>query len=160
MFRITKITKITEFLTHWGWATHICVSKLTTICSENGLLPGRCQATIWTNAGILFIGPLGTNFSEILIEIHTFLFKKMHLKMSSAKWHTFCLSPNVLMYGLLCQETICNWWLPCENCQLYETCFNIMMSSYKLVQSLILRHSNWLWLRWNYYSFVKYKWVL
>ena len=32
-----------------------------------------------TNAGILFIGPLETNFSEILIEIHTFSFKKMHL---------------------------------------------------------------------------------
>ena len=33
---------------------------------------GRYQAIIWTNAGILFIGPLGTNFSEISIEIQTF----------------------------------------------------------------------------------------
>ena len=30
----------------------------------------RCQAIIWTNDGILLIGPLGTNFSEILIEIY------------------------------------------------------------------------------------------
>ena len=48
--------------------THICVSKLTIIGSNNGLSPGRRQAIIWTNAGILLIGPLGTNFSEILIE--------------------------------------------------------------------------------------------
>ena len=58
-------------LTHWGRVTHICVSKLTTIGSDNGLSPGRRQAIIWTNAGILLIGPLGTNFSEILIEILT-----------------------------------------------------------------------------------------
>ena len=37
--------------------------------SDNGLSPGWRQAIIWTNAGILLIGPLGTNFSEILIEI-------------------------------------------------------------------------------------------
>ena len=76
--------------------THICVSKLTTIGSDNGLSPGRCQAIIWINAGILFIGPLGTNFSEIYIEILTFLFKKMHLKVSSAKWRPFFLGFNVL----------------------------------------------------------------
>ena len=57
-----------------------------------------CQAIIWTNAGILLIGPLGTNFSEILIKIHTFSFNKMHLKMSSGKWRAFCLRFNVLSY--------------------------------------------------------------
>ena len=35
------------------------------------------------NAGILLIGPLETNFSEILIGSQTFSFKKMHLKMSA-----------------------------------------------------------------------------
>ena len=54
------------YLTHWGRVTHICVSKLTIIVSDNGLSPDRSQAIIWTNAGILLIGPLGTNFSEIL----------------------------------------------------------------------------------------------
>ena len=44
--------------------THICVNKLTIIGSDNGLLPGRRQAIIWTNSGILLIGPLGTNFGE------------------------------------------------------------------------------------------------
>ena len=52
--------------------THICVSKLTIIGSDNGLSPGRRQAIILTNAGILLIGPLGTNFSGILIKIQTF----------------------------------------------------------------------------------------
>ena len=82
-------------LTHWGRVTHICVSKLI-IVSDNGLSPGRRQAIIWTNAGIMLIGPLGTNFSEILIEIYTFSLKKMHLKMSSGKWRPSCLGLNVL----------------------------------------------------------------
>ena len=47
-------------LTHWGSVTHICVSTLTVIGSDNGLLPGRRQAIIWTNARILLIKPLGT----------------------------------------------------------------------------------------------------
>ena len=82
-------------LTHWGRVTHICVGNLTTIVSDNGMSPGRRQAIIWTNWGILLIGPLGTNFSEILIEIKTVSFKKMFLKVSSAKWRPFCLGINV-----------------------------------------------------------------
>ena len=85
-------------LTHWGRVTHICVSKLTIIASDNGLSPGRRQATIFNNAGILSIGPLGTKFSEILIEILTFSFTKMSLKVSSAKWRPFCLGLNVLTW--------------------------------------------------------------
>ena len=46
---------------------------------------------------MLLIGPLGTNFSEILVEILTFSFKKMSLKVSSAKWRPFCLGLNVLI---------------------------------------------------------------
>ena len=87
-------------LTHWGRAMHICVSKLTIIASDNGLSPGRRQTIIWNNAGILSIGFLGTNFSEILIEILTFSFKKMPLKVSSAKWRPFCLGLNVLKQKL------------------------------------------------------------
>ena len=83
-------------LTHWGRVTHICVSKLTIIGSDNGLSPDRRQPIIWTNARILLIGPLGTNFSEILIEILTFSFKKMRLKVLSAKRYPFCLGLNVL----------------------------------------------------------------
>ena len=84
-------------LTHRGWVTHICFSKLTIIGSDNDLLPGRCQAIIWTNASILLIRASGTNFSEILSEINTFSFKKMLLKMSSATRWQFCLGLNALI---------------------------------------------------------------
>ena len=76
--------------------THICVGNLTIIGPDNGLSPGRHQAIIWTNAGILLIGPWGTNFSDILIGIRAFSFKKTHLKMSSAKWRPFYLGLHVL----------------------------------------------------------------
>ena len=95
-FIFTCDTKLIGDLTHWGRVTHICVSKLTIIGSDNGLSPERRQAIIWTNAGILLIGPLGTNFDEILIEIQTFSLKKICLKMSSAKCCSFRLGLNVL----------------------------------------------------------------
>ena len=85
-------------LTHWGRVTIICVIKLTIIGSDNGLSPGRRQAIIWTNAALLLIGALETNFSEILIEIRTFSFKKMGLKISFTKWRPFCLGLNVLTH--------------------------------------------------------------
>ena len=46
---------------------------------------------------ILSIGPSGMNFSEVLLEIHSFSFKKIHLKMSSGKWRPLCLGVNVLI---------------------------------------------------------------
>ena len=76
---------------------HICVNEITIIGSDNGLSPDRRQAIFWTNAAILFIGPLGTNFSEVLIEILIFAFKKMHSKVSSAKRRPFCPGLNVLI---------------------------------------------------------------
>ena len=71
--------------------------KHNSIVSDNGLSPGRNKAIIWTNAGILLIGPLGTNFSGIIIETYMFSFKKMHLKMSIGKWRPFSLGLNLLM---------------------------------------------------------------
>ena len=62
-----------RILTHWGRVTHIGVGNLIIIGLDNGLSPGRRQVIIWTNAGILLIGPSGTNFSEILIEILIFI---------------------------------------------------------------------------------------
>ena len=60
--------------------THIRVGKLTIIGSYNGLSPGRRQAIICTNAGILLIRPLGENFSEIFIGIQTFLIQENALE--------------------------------------------------------------------------------
>ena len=95
-------------LTHWGRVMHICVCNLAIIVSDNGLSPGRRQAIIWTNAGILLIGPLGTNFNEISSRIQIFSFKKMHLKRSSAKWRPFCLGLNGLTRSSLAQ--LMAWW--------------------------------------------------
>ena len=47
--------------------THICVSKINIIGSDNGLAPGGCQAVIWNNAGVSLNEPLRANFSEIFI---------------------------------------------------------------------------------------------
>ena len=85
-----------SLIVHWGRVTHICISKLTIIGLDNGLSPSRRQAIAWTNARLLLTGPLGTNFSEILIKINIFLIQKMRSKMLSWKWRPFCLGLNVL----------------------------------------------------------------
>ena len=108
--------------THWGRVTHICVGKLAIIGSNNGLSPGRRQAIIWTNAAILLIGPLGTNFSEILNELQTFSLKKILLKMSSAKCCPFRLGLNVLR----------TFWL-------WHTQEQLLVNTYRILSSLFYR---------------------
>ena len=63
-------------LTHWGRVTHICIGKLIIIGSDNGLSPDRRQAIIWTNAGLLSIGPLRTHFSDNLFKFKNFHWRK------------------------------------------------------------------------------------
>ena len=75
------------------------------------------QAIIWTNAGILLTGPLGTNFNEILIGIQTFSLQKMHLKVSSAKWRPFCLGLNVLIMPVTSSPVRWAFTDPHENSQ-------------------------------------------
>ena len=77
-----------EYFTHLPLEPHLCVGAIT-----------------WTNADLLSIGPVGTNFSDIWIEILIFSFKKMWLKMSSARWRPICpegdeLTPPVPIYGV------------------------------------------------------------
>ena len=110
-------------LTHWGRVTHICVGNLTIIGSDNGLSPGRRQAIIWTNAGILLIRTLGTNFSEILGEIHSFSFSKMHLKMASAKWRLFGPGLNELS-----REWRCSWSSADRRCSNYIGVINNLIA--------------------------------
>ena len=73
------------FLTHSGWVTHICVTKLTITGSGNGLSPGRRQPIFWTKAEILWHFNRNSNTS----------LKKMHLKMSSEKYRLLSLGLNV-----------------------------------------------------------------
>ena len=107
LFSLNIPVSASEVSTHWSWVMHICISNLNIIGSDNGLSPGLRQAIIWTNAGILLIGLSGTNFSEMFIKIHTFSFKKMHLKRSPGKWRPFCLSLNVLTSNTKSQYV---WW--------------------------------------------------
>ena len=88
-------------LTHWGQVKHICVSKLTIIGSDNGLWPRQCKVVTWINAGILLIGSLGTNFSEIFIEIYSF-----HSRKCIWKWRTFCLWLIVLNNWVISFQTV------------------------------------------------------
>ena len=91
--------KIHGYLTHWGREAHRCVVNLDIFGSDNGLQPGRLHAIIWTNAGILLIRPLRTNFSEILIAIHIFSVKKTTLETvkMAGKSRPICFGINVLM---------------------------------------------------------------
>ena len=90
-------------LTHWSRVTQKCVSKLTNTDSNNGLSPGWCEALIWTTAAILLIG---SKFSEILIEIHTFSFKKMNLQMSSRNGCDFVNVLEWVLFQLSNEETV------------------------------------------------------
>ena len=79
-------------LTHWSRVTYICVSKLMVI--------GRHQVIIWTNAGISLTGHSGINFSLISMEMHTFSFKKVHLKMPRPQY----LNMDANEYIYRCRE--------------------------------------------------------
>ena len=85
-----------EALTHWGWVMHICISNLTIIGSDNGLAPGWHQAIIWTIAGKLLIGPLGKNFSEILIELIFFQENTLAAIFSRPQFVNFRNSNNIV----------------------------------------------------------------
>ena len=96
---VRRLKKLDVFescvLTHRG---HICISKISIIGSDNVLLPGRRQVIIWSNAAMLLIETLGTIFSEIRSEIRAFFFKKMHLKMLSAKCRSYYIGLDVLRH--------------------------------------------------------------
>ena len=84
-------------LLYSGWLLNSSPPRAAYMCQwiKSALIqimasPIRHQAIISTNAGLLSIRPLGTNFSQILIKIQNLLFMKMHLKISSAEWRPFC----------------------------------------------------------------------
>ena len=98
-------------LIHCCRVTHICVSKLTIIGSDNGLSPGRRQATIRTNAAILLTGPLITNSSESFVEIITFSFKKCNWKCrleNGGHFVSVCLGLSELK--IFCTASINSLW--------------------------------------------------
>ena len=123
-----------SMLSHWGPVMHLCVGKLTIIGSDNGLSPGWRQAIIWIIAGILSIGPLGTNFSEILIAIYIFSLKKMQLKMSLYLMKFYQLFEMILFLQLKCIA---------QSCRAPETSTLIMCDITIFVQSFFNVIINW-----------------
>ena len=91
-------------LTHQRRVTHIYVSKQVIVGSNNGLSPFQRQAIIWPNANILSIGPLWTNFSEILIKIQIFSLKKCISKC--------CLQISGHLASVSICQLICNLVMP------------------------------------------------
>ena len=80
---------------------------------------------IWTNAGILLIGPLERNFSEILIEINAFSLKKIHLKG--------CLRNAAILSWPQCVNDLSFWSLYCrasflEHIFMSNICTNVFLT--------------------------------
>ena len=94
------------------WRIYASVNY-TIIGSDNGLSPGRRQAIIQTNAGILLIGTLGTNLDETFIKIEIFSLTNLHLKVSSAKVTAILprpqCEPEVSILNVVIWSTLVNW---------------------------------------------------
>ena len=95
-----RIESTVSQLTEDEWRIYASVN-CTSFGSDNGLSPGRRQAIIWPNAGMLLIWPLGTKFSEKCIW------------KSSRKWRPFCRVFNVLSSCRLFKYFMST--LPCNN---------------------------------------------
>ena len=76
------------------------------IGSGNGSAPVWHQAITWTNADLLPIGPLGTNFIDIWIKIQNLLSRKCIWKCR-LQMPNFHARPNMLKSGTLYYITHC-----------------------------------------------------
>ena len=104
--------------------THICVSELTIIGSDNGLSPGRRQAILWNNAGFIvnwtLRNKLQWNFNR----------NPNIFNQENAHEHVFCE-----MASILCQ-------LQCDN--RYTNLENRISDMYPFIWTRTLQnHSRW-----------------
>ena len=83
---IKRVHKI-RFVSTWIWC---CVP--------------RHQVITWTHADLLAIEPLGTNFSEILIDIHIFSSMKMYLKTLFGSCCSFCLHYSDIIMSVMASQ--------------------------------------------------------
>ena len=93
--------------------THLCVSKLTSIASNNGLSPGRQQAIIWNNAGNFvnwtLRNKLQWNFnrnSHIFIEENTF--ENVVCEMSVILSRPQCVNVSISLVLFWCSFPRCS----------------------------------------------------
>ena len=81
-----------SLLTHWCWMTHICISKIIIIGSDNGLSPSHYLNQCWNIVNWNIGNKLQWNCNR-----NQYIFiPEMHLKMSFVKWLPTYLSLNVL----------------------------------------------------------------
>ena len=91
----SNFIQISQGLTPWGRVMHICDNELGHHWFM--LSPSHYLNQWWIE---LSVGPLGTKFSEIFIEIKTFLLMNLYLKVSSAKVTAILPQPQHLSkYG-------------------------------------------------------------
>ena len=90
-----------KFLNSSPWYRKYASVNWVSIGSGNGLPPVWCQAITWTSADLLLIRPRGTTVIEIGFKIQNFSFKKMQLKILSAKWRPFCPGRDELIVHFL-----------------------------------------------------------
>ena len=139
--------------------THIRVSRSTIITSDNDLSPGRRPAIIWTNAGMLLVRTIEINFSETLSGIYTFSCKKMHLKVSSAKWRQFCPGLNVLNGADEYSGGINLWHTRDESCRTAWHMPEIALvasNCHKYLVRLRWFYEEWLWFHlWYMITYVR-----
>ena len=97
-------------LTHWGRVTHICISNLVIIGSDNGLSPGWCQSIIWTNAGILLIELLGSNKLQWNLNQNSYIFIQEHtFGTVVCEIVAIFRALNMLMTGPAFLFSVCNY---------------------------------------------------
>ena len=89
-------------LTHSGFVTHLSINDLHWFRQWLGTWH---QAITWTSYD------LWTNFCEIWTKIQNLSIKKIHLKISSAKWRPFCscLSVSTITWIPDADITIWHW---------------------------------------------------
>ena len=96
-----SMTRSSSILNLWSRVTHICISKPTIIGLHYGLLPGRYQAIIWTNAEILLIGKLQWNLNRnSYIFIHENAFQNVVWKMVAISPRPQCIDIHVCEFIL------------------------------------------------------------
>ena len=106
-------------LIHWGRVTHMCVSELTIIGSDNGLSPGRRQAIIWTREWWNIVNwTLRNKLQWNFIRNSNIFIQQNALENVVCEMASICLGLNVLIpityqaskflnfVNLLIQETI------------------------------------------------------
>ena len=109
---VNDISNAMPLKTYWGRVSLVCVNTVTIIGSNNGLSPGWPQSIIWTNDGILPIGPLGTNYNEILIKIQKFQSEKCIWKCRLVNGGHFVSASMCWILPILpyIREIVCITW--------------------------------------------------